>query len=166
MSAGFQRRQAGRVSLRQSQAFTGAQAQQLPNLMFKPYQPRDMLKSSLALPHVHLVTLAPGMGGLMVPSKIYGIAAAGRPMLYIGDEDSEVPGIIAAADCGMNIRVGAVADLVRAILMMQENSQRLEEMGRKGRKTFDERYSSRRAYMQWEELIADVVRVDFSLRSK
>jgi len=93
------------------------------------------------------------MGGLMVPSKIYGIAAAGRPMLYIGDEDSEVPGIIAAADCGMNIKVGAVADLVRAILMMQANPERLEEMGRKGRKTFDERYSSRRAYRQWEEVI-------------
>lgn len=133
------------------------QAQELSNMLFKPYQPRAMLKYSLTLPHVHLVTLASGMGGLMVPSKFYGIAAAGRPILFIGDANSEIPEIITGADCGLNITLGADAELVTAILGLQENPERLDEMGRKARHIYDEFFSSLRAYRQWEGLLTEVV---------
>jgi hypothetical protein len=56
----------------------------LTNVLFKPYQPRECLGDSLTVPDVHLISLRPSLEGLMVPSKFYGIAAAGRPVLYLG----------------------------------------------------------------------------------
>lgn len=53
----------------------------LPNFIFLPYQLGSQLSDSLAAADVHLVTLLPSVEGLIVPSKIYGILAAGRPTL-------------------------------------------------------------------------------------
>ena len=55
---------------------------QWSHVRFFPYQPEETLRFSLAAAHVHLVTLKPDMSGLSVPSKIYGIFAAGRPVLH------------------------------------------------------------------------------------
>src|SRR5205085_11195266 len=60
----------------------------LDNIRILPYQPREMLKYSLSAGHVSLVTLADGLAGLSVPSKTYGILAAGRPILFVGDARS------------------------------------------------------------------------------
>ena len=57
----------------------------LPNIVFKPYQPRNRLAHSLGVSDVHWVSLRPEVEGLIVPSKVYGILAAGRPILAICD---------------------------------------------------------------------------------
>src|SRR5262245_8867122 len=59
----------------------------LTSVQFKPYQPRALLAQSLSVADVHLVSLRPELEGLIVPSKFYGICAAGRPTLFIGDGD-------------------------------------------------------------------------------
>ena len=51
---------------------------------------RERLGLSLTAPDAHLVTLRSRMPGLLVPSKIYGILAAGRPTLYVGPTDGEI----------------------------------------------------------------------------
>ena len=55
------------------------------SVRFEPYQPRERLAESLSVADVHLVSLRPELEGLIVPSKFYGIAAAGRPAIFIGD---------------------------------------------------------------------------------
>ena len=45
---------------------------------------------SLNVPDVHLISLLPAMESLIVPSKCYGILAAGRPVLFIGDPEGEI----------------------------------------------------------------------------
>src|SRR5690606_35000131 len=59
----------------------GAQvtARQLPNVQFRPPQPRAQLSATLAAGDLHLVTLRPGCEGAVWPSKFHGIVAAGRP---------------------------------------------------------------------------------------
>src|SRR5689334_23544273 len=53
----------------------------IDNVRFLPYQPRDQLPSSLSTASVHFVGLARGLAGYIVPSRLYGILAAGRPVI-------------------------------------------------------------------------------------
>lgn len=67
----------------------------LTNLRFRPPQPRAQLAASLALGDVHLVTLLPGCEPYVFPSKLYGIAAIGRPVLFIGPRNCELSRLVA-----------------------------------------------------------------------
>jgi hypothetical protein len=62
----------------------------LENASQKPFSVAD----------VHLVSLNPKVEGLIVPTKFYGIAAAGRPTLFIGAPDGEIGRIINDTRCG------------------------------------------------------------------
>jgi colanic acid biosynthesis glycosyl transferase WcaI len=71
-----------------------ARAAGLSNIHFHPAQPRDQLAATLALGDIHLVTLRTGCERLVFPSKLYGIAAVGRPALFIGPRNCEVARVI------------------------------------------------------------------------
>jgi glycosyltransferase involved in cell wall biosynthesis len=59
------------------------EAENLPDVLFRPYQPRERLAESLSVADLHLVSLDPAFEGLVWPSKIYGIEAAGRPWIRL-----------------------------------------------------------------------------------
>lgn len=61
---------------------------------FRPYQEHAMLPHSLGVADAHWVSLRPALEGLIVPSKFYAIAAAGKPMLMIGDPEGEIGRLI------------------------------------------------------------------------
>ncbi|ADM10321.1 colanic acid biosynthesis glycosyl transferase, putative [Parvularcula bermudensis HTCC2503] len=61
---------------------------------YRPYQPLDRLSESLSVPDLHLVSLAPGCEGLIMPSKVYGVIAVGRPILFLGSPDGAVAELI------------------------------------------------------------------------
>ncbi len=50
----------------------------------------DQLSALLASADAHLITLRRGFSGLVVPSKIYGCLASGRPILFVGPKGSDV----------------------------------------------------------------------------
>lgn len=77
-----------------------ARARGLGNVQFRPPQPRSRLAVSLSVADVHLITLRGGCEDLVFPSKLYGIAAVGRPQLYIGPADSEAARVITRAGMG------------------------------------------------------------------
>ena len=58
-------------------------------IRFLGYQPRARLSLSLGSADLHYVGLARGLSGYVVPSRLYGILAAGRPVLVSADADSE-----------------------------------------------------------------------------
>src|ERR1019366_5348905 len=58
-----------------------AAAMGLDNVRFLPYQPKEKLGESLTAADVHLIPLRRGLAGYIVPSKLYGILAAGRPYI-------------------------------------------------------------------------------------
>ncbi len=77
---------------------------QLQNLFrFLPYQAQAHLKYSLSAPDVHWLSLRPEVEGLIVPSKFYGIAAAGRPTIAIGAQDGEIAHLVRENRCGLAI---------------------------------------------------------------
>jgi colanic acid biosynthesis glycosyl transferase WcaI len=72
----------------------------LTNVHFYPPQPRARLAETLALGDVHLVTLRAGCESLVFPSKLYGIAAVGRPVIAIAPRESELAAIVTKGKFG------------------------------------------------------------------
>jgi glycosyltransferase involved in cell wall biosynthesis len=83
-----------------------AAARGLGNVLLKPYQPRELLAQSLSVPDVHWLSLYPSLEGAIFPSKLYGILAAGRPAIFVGDVNGEVASLLRASGAGVSIAVG------------------------------------------------------------
>jgi glycosyltransferase involved in cell wall biosynthesis len=125
----------------------------LKNFRFLPYQPRESLGDCLAAADVHWVSLLPSLEGLIVPSKFYGILAAARPVIFIGDPDGELSRVIRAAQCGSAVSAGDVRGLVRALGDLKVDPRRLEREGSNGYRRYCERYSARRAIKDWRLIV-------------
>ncbi len=123
----------------------------LQNFVFQPYQPRELMSQNLAASDVHLTILRPELEGLIVPSKIYGILAAGRATLFIGDRDGEVARILQEGDAGVTVQDGDA--LVQQINHMKTNPAELARMGWNARAIFDERYAAHIAFKKWEAVL-------------
>jgi len=127
----------------------------LPNVIFKPYQPSERLAFSLGLADVHLISLRPELEGLIVPSKFYGIAAAGKPTIYIGDQAGEIPELLRREGCGFVVPVGDKQRLAACIEELYTNVSLKSQMGQKARTLFECYYDQTVAMAQWERLISE-----------
>jgi colanic acid biosynthesis glycosyl transferase WcaI len=134
----------------------GVAARALNNFRFLPYQARDALGDSLAAADVHLVSLLPALEGLIVPSKLYGILAAGRPLIFIGDADGDVSRVIQRAQCGRVVSVGDSTALGNALRNLEAEPEALARMGTRARQLFCGEYSLQRALERWLALIEAV----------
>jgi glycosyltransferase involved in cell wall biosynthesis len=128
-------------------------ARRLNNVVLRPYQPRNELSHSLSVADVHLVTLRPEFEGLIVPSKFFGIAAAGRPTLFVGDLDGEIARLIAAHECGVSAPCGDGVALAAAIEALSRDPARREAMGRRARDMFEAYFDKPIAIAQWVEAL-------------
>ena len=97
------------------------QAMGLPNVRILPYQPKERLTESFATADVFIVSLKSGLAGYIVPSKLYGILAAGRPYVAAVEEDCEVSAITKQWNCGLLAKPGDPQDLADKILALYRN---------------------------------------------
>jgi colanic acid biosynthesis glycosyl transferase WcaI len=125
----------------------------LESFRFLPYQTRESLGDSLAAADVHLVSLLPALEGLIVPSKLYGILAAGRPLIFVGAPAGEVARIIDRAQCGRTVPIGDAIGLRDMLRSLQTDLKGLNEMGARAARLFDEEYALHRAIDRWMTLI-------------
>ena len=125
----------------------------LTNVQILPYQPQDRLAETLGVADVHLVSLNPALEGLIVPSKFYGIAAAGRPALFIGAPDGEIARLIDQSDSGFSISPGDGKALASRILQLADDPKLCAAMGARARAAFEERWDKTCAVAQWVELL-------------
>ncbi len=124
----------------------------LPNVRFLPYQPRAALRGSLNSAGVHLISLMPGLEGLMVPSKIYGVMAVGKPVVFVGPEESEVAEIIRRAGCGFVVRPGDTNSLVRSCLQLLADQKLREGLGAAGRRYFCDEFEREKASARFSDV--------------
>jgi len=129
----------------------------LAQVQFHPYQPRQQLGDLISLGDVHLMSLREDLTGMLVPSKLFGVLAAARPVLFVGDAASEVAQVVNEANCGQTIRVGDVDGLVEAIEQFADDPDLVREMGAAGREALEQRYDRVLACAAWERLLADCV---------
>ncbi len=132
----------------------------LRNFRFLAYQPRESLSDSLAAADVHLVSLRPELEGLIVPSKFYGILAAARPVIFIGDADGEVARHIRRCACGATVSIGQARELAQLVSDWRSDLPLLERMGEAGVRYYHERNSAQRAFEQWTQVFRSESRVD------
>jgi colanic acid biosynthesis glycosyl transferase WcaI len=111
-----------------------------PNIRFLPFRPASELPCVMAAGDLHVVTVKRGLEGVVVPSKVYNILAAGRPLLAVATQKTEVARFAERDGCGLAADPddpGAVAEAVRSVL---DDHNRLANMGHRARelaKTYD-----------------------------
>jgi len=130
----------------------------LYNILFFPYQSREMLTYSLGLADVSLVTLEKGFEGMVVPSKIYGILASGKPVIAIIGEESEITEIIRRGKCGEIIKIGDFKALSNAIINYYKNPQKCNEEGMNGRKYFEKNFERKIAIKKYIKVIEETLK--------
>jgi len=129
----------------------------LDNVSFLPYQDRKVLSYSLSAGDVHIVTLKPGFGELVVPCKTYGIMAVARPIIYFGDLNCEVADLVDQNHIGFVIEWGDVDGLVAAIQRLKGNRQLREDLSNRARSVFETKYSADIVINRFAEIMTRIV---------
>jgi putative colanic acid biosynthesis glycosyltransferase WcaI len=110
-----------------------ASARGCNNIRFLPFRPAAEVPCVMAAGDLHVVTVKRGLEGVVVPSKVYNILAAARPLLAVATDKTEVARFAERDGCGIAADPDspeAVASAVRGVL---ENPERLARMSRKSR---------------------------------
>ena len=128
----------------------------LSNFRMRPYQPKERLGETLGVGDVHLVSLDPALEGLIVPSKFYGIAAAGRPTIFIGAEHGEIGRILEENGCGFTVTQGDGEALTERILALAGDRDLCVSLGARARMAFERQWDKEKAVAEWEALLQAV----------
>jgi glycosyltransferase involved in cell wall biosynthesis len=128
----------------------------LTSARFKPYQPGKLLAQSLSAADVHLVALRPNLEGLIVPSKFYGVCAAGRPTIFIGSKNGEISQLISRHECGRVIELGDGGGLARTVLELATDPAECRQMGERARRACDAEFDKSIALKKWDKLLLEV----------
>jgi colanic acid biosynthesis glycosyl transferase WcaI len=147
---GFGARHAAHVAL--------AERLEADAVAFLPYQPRELLPESLSSADVHYVGLGRGLSGYVVPSRLYGILAVGRPVIAATDADSETARVVQEARAGVVIPPGRPDLLARTLRELHGGEHDLAEMSRRARMYVEAEADRTVAIGRYRELLAEVTR--------
>ncbi len=104
----------------------------LGNVSMAPLQPLERLNDLLACAHIHLLPQRADVGELVMPSKLTGMLASGRPVIATALPDSLVA--IAISNCGLVTPPGDAAEFLSAIQTLADDPGRRAELGKIARK--------------------------------
>jgi colanic acid biosynthesis glycosyl transferase WcaI len=108
-------------------------AQESGNVRFLPFRPAAEIPFVMAAGDVHVVTVKRGLEGVVVPSKLFSILAAGRPVLVVAPEECDAVRIVREAQCGLAADPDDPAAVAAALRSLRSDPARLIEMGRRAR---------------------------------
>lgn len=125
------------------------------NVVFIPYQDKEELIYSLNAGDVHWCVNAKGIKGVSVPSKAYGIMAAGKPILGVLEKGSEARLLIEETGCGLCCEPGDYVDVADEIRWFIERAGtgELEKMGKKGREYLVDNLTREKSVRKYAEEI-------------
>lgn len=125
----------------------------LSNVSVRPYQPREMLSESLAVPDIHLISLRNELEGYILPSKYYGILACGRAVVFLGSPNSDISVEIEAEGLGATFEIGEGRALAAYLAASQRDRLLVDKSGRSARALMDKRYRRSLIFDCWERLL-------------
>jgi glycosyltransferase involved in cell wall biosynthesis len=111
-----------------------AERRGLTNIRFFPYQPKEQLDDSFATADAFLVSLKQGLEGYIVPSKVYGILASGRPFVAAVDPSCEAAVIARDHQCGTVAAPGEADALASSIAALYDDPAGARTMGENARR--------------------------------
>jgi colanic acid biosynthesis glycosyl transferase WcaI len=103
------------------------------NVTLLPWQPREELADTLNACDVAIVSFIRGISGISVPSRMYNVMAAGKPLIAVADEDSEVAMVVREECIGWVVPPDDTEALVRAIKEAHSKKALLKQMGVRAR---------------------------------
>jgi glycosyltransferase involved in cell wall biosynthesis len=133
---------------------------------FLDYQPRELLPLSLASGDLHYVGLARGLAGFVVPSRMYGILAAARPVIVAADEASETVRIVRETGCGLVLPPGRPELLAGVLRDVIEGRTSLDGMGQLGRAWVEREADREVAFERYRRLLAGAFEERAASRSR
>ncbi|MBZ5502121.1 MAG: glycosyltransferase family 4 protein [Acidobacteriia bacterium] len=110
-----------------------ASAANAPNVRFVPFRPAEQVPHVMLAGDLHIVTVRSGLEGVVVPSKLYSILAAGRPVLAVAAAESDAARIVVESGCGLAADPDDADAVAAAIRELRHDPARLEIMGRRAR---------------------------------
>jgi hypothetical protein len=113
---------------------------ELCNLIILPYQPRENIHLSLGSADIQVVSFGNGSVGYSHPNKIYGSMFIGKPVLYIGPEESFITDILSQCPGNISVRHGDVHSLVNQLEMFANLSNDERLLIGKQNRLYAERY--------------------------
>ena len=129
----------------------------LTNVHFIEMQPKERLPEVLAAGDIHVVPLKRGLAWSSVPSKLYSILAAGRPVVASVDPGTEVARTIERAGAGLSVPPDDAEAFTKALRRLLDDLDEAQAMGRKGR-SFIEGWASPAAVAESYEQLFDELR--------
>jgi colanic acid biosynthesis glycosyl transferase WcaI len=135
-----------------------AKAAQLSNVRFLPYQPWDSVPALYATTDVCLVPLRHGISLESVPSKVYTIMSAGKPLIAAVDQGSDTWQLVTDTGCGVLVPPEHTDAMVAAILSMYRDQESARRMGMRGRERMEMDLTPESAASQYEALFKRVIR--------
>jgi glycosyltransferase involved in cell wall biosynthesis len=125
----------------------------LPNARVLGNRPRGDQPNFLNACDVAIITFVAGMAGVSVPSRMYNILAAGKPIIAVADDDSELAAVVRDERVGWVVPPGDADGIVQAVLAARRQPEALLDMGRRAR-VVAERYSLTSALEAYRRLLA------------
>jgi colanic acid biosynthesis glycosyl transferase WcaI len=129
---------------------------QLTNILFLPYQPREIFSEMLAAADLSLVTLNASAASSSLPSKIFNVMASARPILAVTPPGSEIMQIVEEAGCGWNIPPQSPETLAVTIFKLTDCESELNQMGRNGRVCLEQNYSRKICVDAYEKMLTSL----------
>ena len=126
----------------------------LTNVHFHPAQPRETLPVVLALGDVHLVTLLPGCERLVFPSKLYGVAAVGRPVIVIGPAGCELAAVVTREKFGQAFTRDQIEAIAAALVSLAQDPSMRQHLGASARDFSAAQQGAKTAADHWEKALA------------
>lgn len=129
------------------------------NVRFLDLQPLDLLNELLCTADVHLLPQRADVAALVLPSKLTGMMASGRPVVVTAEADTELARVVVKdAKCGLAVRPGRVEDFAEAILRLAEDKDLREKMGTCGRRYAEETFAKKHVIDEFEKIISEISR--------
>ena len=127
-------------------------AEDLPNITFMDYQPHSRLNEVLAAGDIHLIPLQAGLGSISVPSKLYSILAAGRPVLASVDSGTEIDRVVTRSGAGINSDPANPAEFVAALINLVDDPAGRAAAGEQARRFAEQWLSPKAVAESYSEL--------------
>ncbi|HEY9637582.1 MAG TPA: glycosyltransferase family 4 protein [Coleofasciculaceae cyanobacterium] len=129
----------------------------LCNCQFLPYQDKQNLPYSLTACDLSLVSVSPGMEGLVAPSKLYAALAAGRPVAVICEQHSYLRALVNDAQCGKAFSNGDASGLAAFIKGLAADPQLIKQMGQAGRSYLLSYFTPELIAKQYSKVLCEAV---------
>ena len=121
-------------------------------------QPYELRSLSISTADIHVVGLARGLAGYVVPSRLYGVLATGRPVIAAAEAESETAQLVASVGCGVVVQPGDPFALARAIRAAHDGECDLADMGRRARAYAEEEADRAIAIGRYEAVLSELER--------